>query len=122
MLDQIIPLNLYFDRKVVVPNIIYGVSGGMTPGQVILEDFETPEGATVAMPFVAVDTYSVLSSELIDVLTAADLTVGVAFVPSQEGEDGTYMEEGISIEWENLELISVLKTLVVLMNITRLAI
>lgn len=110
MLDQIIPLNLYFDRKVVVPNIIYGVSGGMTPEQVILEDFETPEGATVAMPFVAVDTYSVLSSELIDVLTAADLTVGVAFVPSQEGEDGTYMEEGISIEWENLnELISVLK-------------
>jgi hypothetical protein len=113
MLDQIITLNLHFDKKEVVPNIIYGISGDMTPDtEIQQEDY----GATL-LPYVSVDTYSKSSSDLMKLFLKEDgeinedLTVGVAFQPSQAGEDGTYMRKGISVEWENLdELISVLKS------------
>ncbi|OQC14678.1 MAG: hypothetical protein BWX72_01245 [Firmicutes bacterium ADurb.Bin080] len=104
MLDQTIVLNLQFDEKIVVPDIIYGVSTGMTPGHIILDEQED-EGGTHSVPYVPVDSYSPESTLLYESLINPNLSVGVQF------QDGSELSSGITVEWDNLEeLLSILKS------------
>lgn len=104
MLDQIIELNLQFDEKIVVPDIIYGVSTGMTPGHIILDE-QQGEGGTHSVPYVPVGTYTAESYTLYQSLADPNLSVGVQF------QDGTSLSSGITIEWDNLdELLLILKS------------
>lgn len=97
MLDQTIPLNLYFAEKVVVSDMIFGVTAGMAPGSVVLEEFQQPGGGTISVPYVAVDTYSAISKELLLSLSDPNIKVGVQFT------DETNISTGITIAWDNLE-------------------
>ena len=104
MLDQTIVLNLQFDEKIVVPDIIYGVSTGMTPGHIILDEQED-EGGTHSVPYVPVDSYTPESSLLYKSLIDPNISVGVQF------QDGSELTTGITIEWDNLdELLNILKS------------
>lgn len=104
MLDQTIELNLQFDEKIVVPDIIFGVSTGMTPGHIILDEQEG-EGGVYSVPYVPVDTYTPESSLLYQSLADPNLSVGVQF------QDETSLSSGITIEWDNLDkLLEILRS------------